>query len=167
MQHSCFSSRSGSARDRPNLRGRARHPRSGLIGAGIVRALLAAAAALAPIVASGAHACTPSDEACPVVLRMAKGAASITAHGAVSGKRPNFFFKFNARSGQKMTVKAVGKNLKTGPGIPITLPNGTSDAVDENAPYTLPQTGDYLLEIHANTMSNGPFGPFTVTLTIE
>jgi hypothetical protein len=169
MQHSYFSSWSALVLDRPNSCGlaRARHPRSGLIGAAIVGALLAAAAALAPIVASGAHACTPGDEACPVVLHMAKGAASITARGEVSGMRPNFFFKFNARSGQKMRVKVVGNNLKTGPGIPITLPNGASDAVDENATYTLPQTGDYLLEVHANTMSSGPFGPFTVTLTIE
>jgi hypothetical protein len=70
-------------------------------------------------------------------------------------------------AGQKMTVSVDGHNLKTGPGIPITLPNGASDAVEENAPYTLPQTGDYVLEIHANTMSDGPFGPFTLTLTIR
>jgi hypothetical protein len=128
---------------------------------------LLAAAALTPIVESGARACAPGDEACPVVLRMAKGAVSITARGEVSGTRPNFFFKFNAQSGQTMTVKVVGQNVKTGAGIPITLPNGTSDAVDENAPFSLPQTGDYLLEIHANTMSDGPFGSFTLSLTIK
>jgi hypothetical protein len=116
---------------------------------------LLVATALTPIVASGARACTPGDEACPVVLRMAKGAVSITARGEVSGMRPNFFFKFNAQSGQTMTVEVVGRNLKTGAGIPITLPNGTSDAVDENAPFSLAQTGDYLLQIHANTMSEG------------
>jgi hypothetical protein len=66
-----------------------------------------------------------------------------------------------------MTVKVVGQNLKTGPGIPITLPNGAGDAIDENVPYTLPQTGDYVLEIDANTMAEGPFGPFTLTLTIK
>jgi hypothetical protein len=117
--------------------------------------------------APGALACEPGDEACPVVLHMAKGAISVTGRGDVSGSRPNFFFKFDARAGQKMTVGVVGRNLKTGPGIPITLPNGASDAVEENAPYTLPQTGDYMLEIHANTMSDGPFGPFTLTLTIK
>ena len=91
----------------------------------------------------------------------------VTGRGDVSGSRPNFFFKFDARADQKMTVSVDGHNLKTGPGIPITLPNGASDAVEENAPYTLPQTGDYVLEIHANTMSDGPFGPFTLTLTIR
>jgi hypothetical protein len=145
----------------------ANYPRIGSISTAVLSALLAAASALVPIVASGARACTPGDEACPVVLHMAKGAVSVTARGEVSGTRPNFFFKFNAQSGQKMMVKVVGQNLKTGAGIPITLPNGTSDAVDENAPLSLPQTGDYSLEIHANTMSEGPFGPFTLTLTIK
>jgi hypothetical protein len=156
----------GRARYLKAMSGRANYPRIGSIGAAILGALLAAAA-LMPIVVSGARACTPGDEACPVVLHMAKGAVSVSARGEVSGTRPNFFFKFNAQSGQKMTLKVVGQNLKTGAGIPITLPNGTSDAVDENAPFSLPQTGDYLLEIHANTMSEGPFGPFTLTLTIR
>jgi hypothetical protein len=128
---------------------------------------LLAVAMLASCAVPGALACEPGDEACPVVLRVAKGAVSVTGRGDVTGSRPNFFFKFDARAGQKMTVSVVGHNLKTGPGIPITLPNGTSDAVDENAPYTLPQTGDYVLVIHANTMSDGPFGPFTLTLTIK
>jgi hypothetical protein len=128
---------------------------------------LLAVAMLAFCPVPGPLACEPGGEACPVILRMAKGAVSVTGRGDVTGSRPNFFFKFDARAGQKMTVSVVGHNLKTGPGIPITLPNGASDAVDENASYTLPQTGDYVLEIHANTMSDGPFGPFTLTLTIK
>ncbi len=113
-----------------------------------------------------ARACTTGDEACPAVLRMAKGAVSVTGTGTVSGAHPDYYFKFNARAGQKLAVKVSGGNIKTGPGIPITLPNGTGDAVDENTPYTLPATGDYVIQMHANTMSEGPFGPFSVTLTI-
>ncbi len=128
---------------------------------------LLAAVMLASTAPRAAYACEPGDEACPVVLRMAKGEVSVVGRGSVSGTRPNFFFKFEARGGQTMTVKTSGQNLKTGPGIPLTLPNGASDAVDENAPYALPQTGDYVLVIHANTMSDGPFGPFTLTLTIK
>jgi hypothetical protein len=126
-----------------------------------------AVAMLASVVLSSAHACVPGDETCPVILRMAKGEVSVTGRGSVSGSHPNFFFKFDARAGQKMAIRVVGQNLKTGAGIPITLPNGADDAIDENASYTLPQTGDYRLEIHANTMSDGPFGPFILTLTIE
>jgi hypothetical protein len=142
-------------------------PRRSGPGGAIRHGSLFAIAMLASGPVPGALACEPGDEACPIVLHMAKGAVSVTGRGDVSGSRPNFFFKFDARAGQKMTVSVDGHNLKTGPGIPITLPNGASDAVEENAPYTLPQTGDYVLEIHANTMSDGPFGPFTLTLTIR
>jgi hypothetical protein len=131
------------------------------IGA-LIAAVMLATTAMRP-----ARACEPGDEACPVVLRMARGDISVVGRGSVSGTRPNFYFKFDARAGQTMTVTVAGQNLKTGPGIPITLPNGATDAVDENAPYALPQSGDYLLVIHANTMSDGPFGPFTLTLTIK
>jgi hypothetical protein len=114
-----------------------------------------------------ARACTVGDETCPVVLHMKKGAVSVTGTGVVSGTRPNFYFEFNARAGQKMAVKVVGGGIKTGPGIPITLPNGGSDAVDVDTPYTLPATGDYIIVMHANTMSDGPFGRFFMTLTIK
>ncbi len=112
-------------------------------------------------------ACRAGDEACPVVLKMKRGATSVTGTGSVSGERPNFYFKFDAMSWQKLTVHVVGRNLKTGAGIPLKLPSGGDDAVDEDAPYTLPETGSYVIEIHANTMSDGPFGPFRITLTIK
>jgi hypothetical protein len=116
---------------------------------------------------TSARTCKTGEQACPAVLHMAKGATAITARGTVSGTHPNYYFKFAARAGQKLTIHTVGRNLKTGPGIPITLPNGSSDAVDENTPYPLPATGSYVIDILANTMSDGPFGPFTVTLTIK
>ena len=99
--------------------------------------------------------------------RKAKGASSVTGHGFVSGTHPNFYFKFGAKAGQIMTVKVVGGTIKTGPGIPLNFPNGGTDAVFENTPYQLPQTGNYVIEMHANTMSDGPFGKFSMTLTIK
>jgi len=47
------------------------------------------------------QACTPGEEACPVVLRMAPGSRLIEAAGFVSGEHPDFYFKFDARGGQK------------------------------------------------------------------
>jgi hypothetical protein len=137
-----------------------------------IATLLAATSIVAPLMllltgTIEARACTRGDEACPVVLHMKKGAVSVTGTGVVSGTRPNFYFKFDARAGQTMTVKVVGGGIKTGPGIPITLPNGGSDAVDVDTPYTLPATGDYIIVMHANTMSDGPFGRFFMTLTIK
>jgi hypothetical protein len=135
---------------------------------GLIRMAVVAAWVLAvALPATEADACTMGDEACPAILRMARGDVSITAEGFVSGERPNYYYEFDARAGQKMTVTVVGGNIKTGPGIPITLPNGKSDAVDENTPYTLPATGTYTILMHANTMSDGPFGKFSMTPTIK
>jgi hypothetical protein len=130
-----------------------------------IQAGLTAALALAGTVS--AQACKPGNEACPVVLHMAPGAVSVTGTGVVSGTHPNFYFKFRARAGQVMTVAVKGGDIKTGPGIPLTFPNGGTDAVYENSPYTLPQTGSYTIVMHANTMSDGPFGRFWMTLTIK
>lgn len=129
--------------------------------------LIAALASSCAIAATAATACTAGEEECPAVLKMAPGATSITATGSVSGERPNYYFKLEARAGQNMTLHVVGGGLKTGPGIPITLPDGSSDAVDVDTPYRLPASGVYVILLHANTMSNGPFGRFTMTLTIK
>ena len=126
--------------------------------------VLAAAALWGP---APGHACSPGEEACPVVLKMAPGARSIEATGAVSGEHPDFYFKFDAKAGQKLILHTEGGGLKTGPGIPITGPSGAQDAVDEDTPYTLPASGDYVILLHANTMSEGPFGRFKLYLIID
>jgi hypothetical protein len=127
--------------------------------------LLAAVVGTAALPA--AAACLPGSENCPVVLKMAPGAVSISAYGFVSAQQPNFYFQFAARAGQMMTVETVGGGLKTGPGIPISGPGGFQDAVDVDTPYRLPVNGSYTLTLHANTMSDGPFGRFRLTLTIR
>jgi hypothetical protein len=114
-----------------------------------------------------AGACRPGEEACPIVLHMKPGSTTVTATGNVSGERPNFYFQFAARAGQKMVIHTKGGGLKTGPGIPISGPNGFQDAVDEDTPFPLPATGTYVIDLHANTMSDGPFGPFVMTMTIK
>lgn len=117
--------------------------------------------------ATQASACTPGEQAYPVVLRMQPGATAIEATGSVSGEQPDFYFTFAATAGQTMLIRTVGGGLKTGPGIPIAGPNTVQDAVFEDTPYTVPATGSYVIDLHANTMSEGPFGRFQLTLTIR
>jgi hypothetical protein len=111
-------------------------------------------------------ACTLGEEACPVLLRMQPGATAINATGSVSAERPDYYFKFYAKAGQTMFIQTAGGGLKTGPGIPITGPNGEG-SVFENQAYTLPATGAYMIDLHANLMSEGTFGQFTMTLKIQ
>lgn len=121
----------------------------------------------APPAAAAAPARTPGAQACPVVLRMAPGATSIHASGSVSGERPDYYFKFAAKPGRKLTIHIVGGGVKTGPGVRVALPNGAGDAVDVDTPFALPATGAYAILLHANTMSEGPFGRFEMTLRIK
>jgi hypothetical protein len=139
----------------------------GMVGLGICRTSAEEAGRKPPPRGVRVHRCLAGDEACPVVLKMKPGTDSIEATGSVSGEHPNYYFKFDARAGQKATIHIVGGNIKTGPGIPITLPNGGSDAIDEGSPFTLPETGTYILLLHANTMAEGPFGRFRMKLRIE
>jgi hypothetical protein len=82
---------------------------------GLIRMAAAAAWMLAvALPATEASACTMGDEACPAILRMARDEVSITAEGFVSGERPNYYYEFDARVGQKMTITVVGGNIKTG-----------------------------------------------------
>jgi hypothetical protein len=116
----------------------------------------------------GARAeCRTGEEACPAVLHMKRGSDVVEATGWVSGEHPNYYFKFDARAGQQATIRVAGGNIKTGPGIPITMPDGSSDALDVDTPFTLPATGTYVIVLHANTMSSGPFGRFKITLRID
>jgi hypothetical protein len=107
------------------------------------------------------------EAACPVVLKMPPGATTITATGVVSGTDPDYYFRFAARAGQTITVHTEGGGLKTGPGIPVDGPNGQGLTLDEDSPATLPATGSYVIQLHANTMSDGPFGRFRLKLTIK
>lgn len=139
-----------------------------LSGHGNFLLLVAASAGFcAAFGAMPASACTPGEKACPVVLRMKPGASEIAATGSVSGERPDYYFAFVAKAGQRIRVHTVGGGLKTGPGIPISGPGGMADAVDEDTPFTLPATGTFVLDLHANTMSDGPFGRFRMTLKVD
>jgi hypothetical protein len=124
--------------------------------------------AAGPLHRARAHAaCRAGEEACPAVLRMRRGIDLVEAIGWVSAEHPVYYFKFDARGGQRATIHVAGGTIKTGPGIPITFPGGGTDALDVGAPFTLPATGTYVIELHANRMSDGPFGRFKITLRID
>ena len=130
-----------------------------------VVALLALGAALASL---DAVACEKGrTPACAVVLKMQPHQRAIVASGTVSGTKPDYYFSFAAKAKQDITITTNGGDLKTGPGIPLTLPDGTGDAVDEGTPYHLKQSGTYIVLLHANTMSEGPFGRFTMKLVVR
>ncbi|MGA7326982.1 MAG: hypothetical protein WBX25_21455 [Rhodomicrobium sp.] len=112
-------------------------------------------------------ACRTGSKACPALLRMKPGADAVSATGEVSATQPRYYFTFRARTGQQITISAQGGGLKTGAGFPIRFPDGNGDAISENIPFALPQTGRYVIEFLANLMSEGPFGRFKITMQIK
>jgi hypothetical protein len=128
----------------------------------LLTALCAAASSTTPV-----RACQAGEEACPAVLRMKPGGDTGEATGFVSAEHPRYYFRFDARAGQRATIHVTGGGIKTGPGIPITFPDGKSDALDVDTPFTLPATGTYVIALLANLMSDGPFGRFHITLRIR
>jgi hypothetical protein len=131
------------------------------------RAVLFAVMVAALTLSSGSYACQPGEEACPAVLHMKPGLNSIVAIGEVSAKKPRYYFKFKANTGQEVTIRTSGGGLKTGAGFPLTFPDGNGDAIMEGEPYKLTQSGGYVVALMANLMSEGPFGRFKMTLQIK
>ncbi len=120
-----------------------------------------------PAKASGA--CVPGAQACPAVVRMARGAVSVLVKGELTKERPTYYLKFDARGGQMLTIEPVkDPGIKWGAGVPITFPGGKDgDAVDPGQPFRLPRSGTYDMRLIANTMADNPFGPFVVKITIK
>jgi hypothetical protein len=134
----------------------------------LLRLAALAAGSCALVVSFGAiqaTACTPGQQDCPVVLTLKPGASVVEATGSVSAERPDYYFTFVAIAGQTITLHTVGGGLKMP--IPIEAADGTGDDIDEDTPYALRATGAYVILLHANTMSSGPFGRFELTLTIK
>src|ERR1700722_1849179 len=114
-----------------------------------------------------ASACTPGDDACPIVLKMVPGAVSVTTSGELTLKRPSSAFQFEARAGQAVVVHVHGPVTKSQ--LPLSGPISADAGGDFNQdqPFKLPARGVYSFTLYANMMAEGAFGPFELTLTIK
>ena len=131
---------------------------------------LAAAATgllMVTVTAAPTWACTPGDDACPIVLMMDPGAVSVTTSGELTLKRPNLAFRFEARAGQTAVVQVHGPVTKSQ--LPLSGPirEDASGDFNQDQPFKLPASGIYSFTLYANMMADGAFGPFELTLTIN
>ena len=119
------------------------------------------------VAAGPASACTPGDDACPIVLKMIAGAVSVTTSGELTLKRPSSAFRFEARAGQTVLVHVHGPVTKSQ--LPLSGPISVDAGGDFNQdqPFKLPASGVYSFTLYANMMAEGAFGPFELTLTIK
>ncbi len=112
-------------------------------------------------------ACTPGEDACPIVLKMDLGAVSVTTSGELTLKRQSFAFRFEARAGQTAVVHVRGPVTKSQ--LPLFGPISVDASGDFNQdqPFKLPASGVYGFTLYADMMADGAFGPFELTLTIK
>jgi hypothetical protein len=131
------------------------------LGLALATSLLALAAP------AGTWACTPGDEACPIVLKMQPGAVSVTESGDLTQNRPTIAFRFEARAGQTVVVHVSGPATKGQ--LPLSGPISADQGGDfyQDQPFKLPASGVYTFTVYANMMADGAFGRFELTLTIK
>jgi hypothetical protein len=121
-------------------------------------ALVAAALALSATAALAA----PGSASDPIELKMQVGTDIITVHGVLRQNLDCCTYTFKGAAGQKLYYKVSGAVTR----LVITAPNGDSDGPNFENPKTLPATGAYTLSVSPDTMAEGAYGPFTLTLTI-
>jgi hypothetical protein len=119
------------------------------------------------VAAGPASACTPGDDACPIVLKMDPGAVSVTTSGELTLKRPNLAFRFEARVGQTVVVHVRGPVTKTHLSLSGPISEDAGGDFNQDQPFKLPASGVYSFTLYANMMAEGAFGPFELTLTIK
>jgi hypothetical protein len=137
---------------------RRRHPGLALAATGLL---------MFAVAAGPASACTPGDDACPIVLKMEAGAVSVTTSGELTLKHPSVAFQFEARAEQTVVVHVRGPVTKRQ--LPLSGPISVDAGGDFNQdqPFKLPASGIYSFTLYANMMADGAFGPFELTLTIK
>jgi len=119
-----------------------------------------AAASLA--LSASAAAAAPGSASDPISLKMQVGTDIVTVHGVLRQNLDCCTYAFKAAAGQKLYYKVSGAVTR----LVITAPNGDSDGPNFENPKTLPATGAYTLSVSPDTMADGAYGPFTLTLTI-
>jgi len=123
---------------------------------------LALAATALFILPASAAVAAPGSAANPIELKMQVGTDIITVHGVLRQNLDCCAYTFKAAAGQKLYYKVSGAVTR----LVITSPDGDSDGPNFESPKTLPQAGAYTLSVSPDTMADGAYGPFTLTLTI-
>lgn len=98
----------------------------------------------------------------PIVVHMKRGTDKIKLRGELRQGVDCCTYKFVAAAGQTLVWKEAGAVTR----MLLQYPDGHTDGPDLPARVSLPASGAYRLTVSPNTMADGAFGKFTVTIGI-
>jgi hypothetical protein len=103
----------------------------------------------------------PGSAADPIPIHMKRGADRVRISGVLTQGADCCAYRFAAYGGQTLKLKVTGAAVR----MVLSYPDGHSDGpLGEVTP--LPADGSYVLSLTPDTMADGAFGPFKLTLTI-
>ena len=120
-----------------------------------------AALALAAMMV-GVAAAQVGNPAMPIDLKMARGTDRLVVRGTLTQGVACCTYVFKARAGQTLYWRETGAAVR----LTIGYPDGRMQGPDFANPLPLPVSGAYTLAVSPDTMANGAYGPFTLTLRI-
>lgn len=117
---------------------------------------------VAAVLAAGGAAAQVGNAAMPIYLKMARGSDRLVVRGVLKDGVACCTYVFKAHAGQKLYWRETGAAAR----LTIGYPDGHMEGPDFANPLRLPASGAYTLAVSPNTMANGAYGRFTLTLRI-
>lgn len=125
----------------------------------MTRALIALAAVALGCLSAAAQV---GNAAMPIYLKMRPGTDRLVVRGVLRAGVACCTYVFKARAGQRLYWRERGAAAR----LTLADPGGRMLGPDLPNPAPLPATGAYTLAVSPNTMANGAYGRFTLTLRI-
>ena len=107
--------------------------------------------------------CRPASPACPLAVHLVRGGPARVVHGTVRRPSDRFSYVFRAQAGATLLSRFRGPAAR----LVITDPAGEADGPGFPATLPLHRTGRYRIEVSPNTMAEGIFGRFALTLRLR
>lgn len=114
-------------------------------------------------IAEAKPVCSHGSKSSSIWLKLRPGYHQVTVHGELTPKHSSYSYSFKARAGEKLTWNFNGPMVRT----MIRYPTGETDGPGLPNDIALTRTGAYTFTVSSNTMAEGIYGPFELTLQLQ
>jgi|KBSSwiStaDraftv2_1062776.scaffolds.fasta_scaffold612966_2 hypothetical protein len=114
-------------------------------------------------IAEAKTVCSRGSDGCAITLKLRPSCRRITVHGELTREHNRYSYAFKAQAGQKLTWTFNGPTVRT----MIRYPTGETEGPGLPNDISLTRTGTYTFTVNSNTMAEGIFGSFDLTLQLQ